>query len=110
LQNNIRRARLRQLQRQQQQQQPEQEMVSWDSVSSLLLWVYECMSSQTKLVWIHIKPVSCHHDLFIGLTFTILDISHCPVFCLKHDVLESGFCASLQVEPTWLGPICKVVL
>jgi hypothetical protein len=34
---------------------------------------------------------------------TILDI-HRPVFCLKHDVSEAGFCLHLQLEPTQLGP------
>jgi hypothetical protein len=29
----------------------------------------------------------------------------CPVFCLKHDVSETGFCLRIQVEPTYVGPI-----
>jgi hypothetical protein len=34
------------------------------------------------------------------LTITILDIINRPVFNLKHDVLETGFCLCLHVEPT----------
>jgi hypothetical protein len=36
---------------------------------------------------------------YIKITITILDIP-CPVFYLKHDVSETGFCLSLQVGPT----------
>jgi hypothetical protein len=32
----------------------------------------------------------------------ILDIIHRPVFNLKHDVSETGFCALPQVEPAQL--------
>jgi hypothetical protein len=35
----------------------------------------------------------------------ILDIIHSPVFYLKHDVSEPGYCLLLQVEPTQLGQI-----
>jgi hypothetical protein len=34
------------------------------------------------------------------ITITILDIIYRPVFYLKHDVLETGFCLRLQVEAT----------
>jgi hypothetical protein len=34
-----------------------------------------------------------------------LDIIHRPVFSLKHNVLETGFCLRFQVEPTQWGPI-----
>jgi hypothetical protein len=35
-----------------------------------------------------------------------LDITHRPVFHLKH-VSETGICLRLQVEPTQLGPFDK---
>jgi hypothetical protein len=35
----------------------------------------------------------------INITITILDITHRPVFYLKHDVSEIGFCLRFQVEP-----------
>jgi hypothetical protein len=34
-----------------------------------------------------------------------LDINSRPVFYLKHNVSETGFCLRLQVKPTQLGPI-----
>jgi hypothetical protein len=40
---------------------------------------------------------------YINISITILDIILRPVFYLKHDVLETGFCLRLQVEPTQLG-------
>jgi hypothetical protein len=30
----------------------------------------------------------------------MLDIIHCPVFYLEHDILETRFCLHLHVEPT----------
>jgi hypothetical protein len=39
------------------------------------------------------------------LTITILDNIHRPVFYLKHNVSEIGFCLRFQVEPTQLSPI-----
>jgi hypothetical protein len=39
------------------------------------------------------------------VTVTILDISHRPVFYLKREVSETGFCLRLQVGPTYLGPM-----
>jgi hypothetical protein len=30
---------------------------------------------------------------------------HRPVFYLKHDISETGFCLRFQVEPTQLGPV-----
>jgi hypothetical protein len=41
----------------------------------------------------------------ISVTVTILDIIQRPVFYLKHDLSEAGFCRRLQVEPTQLGPV-----
>jgi hypothetical protein len=38
----------------------------------------------------------------MNVTISILDIIHRPVFNLKHDVSEDGFC--VQVVPTQLGP------
>jgi hypothetical protein len=34
-----------------------------------------------------------------------LDIIHRPVYILKHNVSETGFCFRLQVKLTQLGPI-----
>jgi hypothetical protein len=34
-----------------------------------------------------------------------MDIINSPVFCLKHDVSETGFCFRFQVEPSQMGPI-----
>jgi hypothetical protein len=34
-----------------------------------------------------------------------MDIIHRPVFYLKHNVSETGFCLRLQVDPTQMGPI-----
>jgi hypothetical protein len=34
---------------------------------------------------------------------TILNIIERPVFYLKHDVSETGFCPCLQVEPTQMA-------
>jgi hypothetical protein len=31
------------------------------------------------------------------MTIPVLNIIHCPVFYLKHDVSESGFCLRFQV-------------
>jgi hypothetical protein len=47
---------------------------------------------------------------YINITITILDIMHRPVFYLKHDVSETGFCLRLQVEPTQLCAIAKASL
>jgi hypothetical protein len=38
-----------------------------------------------------------------GLTITVLDIIRRPVFYLKHDVSETGFCLRVQVEPLSVG-------
>jgi hypothetical protein len=42
---------------------------------------------------------------YINIPITILDIIHCPLFCLKHDILETGLCFRLQVESTQFGLI-----
>jgi hypothetical protein len=47
---------------------------------------------------------------YINITITILDIIHRPVFYLKYDVPENGFCLRLQVEPTESGPIDRASL
>jgi hypothetical protein len=36
------------------------------------------------------------------LSITILDINHCLVYYLKHNVSEIEFCLHLQVDPTHL--------
>jgi hypothetical protein len=43
-------------------------------------------------------------------TITILDIIHDPVFYVKHDVSEIGFCLRLQAELTQVGPTDKGIL
>jgi hypothetical protein len=47
---------------------------------------------------------------YINVTITFLDSIHRPVFYLKHDVSEIGFCLRLQVEPTELGQIDRASL
>jgi hypothetical protein len=42
---------------------------------------------------------------YINVTIIILDIVQRLVIYLKCDVLETGFCLRLQVDPTQLGPI-----
>jgi hypothetical protein len=42
-------------------------------------------------------------QLVYNITITILDIIYRPVFYLKHDVSETGFCLRLQVKPIQLG-------
>jgi hypothetical protein len=42
---------------------------------------------------------------YINIIITILDIIHRPVFYLKHNVWETGFCPCLQVEPNQTGTI-----
>jgi hypothetical protein len=44
---------------------------------------------------------------FINITIIILDIIHRPVFYLKQNVSETGFCLLLQVEPNRVVPIEK---
>jgi hypothetical protein len=52
----------------------------------------------TVLLHTHLaKMLSC------CITIIILDNIHHYVFCLKHDVSESGVCLCLQVEPTQMG-------
>jgi hypothetical protein len=41
---------------------------------------------------------------------TTVDIIHCPVFYLKQDVSEAGFCVHLQVKPIRLGPLDRAIL
>jgi hypothetical protein len=42
---------------------------------------------------------------YININIMFLDITHRPVFVLKHNVSETGFCLRLQVKPAQLGPI-----
>jgi hypothetical protein len=42
---------------------------------------------------------------YMNITIAILDIIHRPVFYLKHNVPETGFYLSLQVETARLSPI-----
>jgi hypothetical protein len=44
---------------------------------------------------IHVRSLGLS---FFTVTITILDIIQLPVFYLKHDVSETGFCLRLQVE------------
>jgi hypothetical protein len=41
---------------------------------------------------------------YINIAINILDIIHRPIFYLKYDVSEAGFCLRIQVETTQLGP------
>jgi hypothetical protein len=47
---------------------------------------------------------------YINITIIILDIIRRPVFYLKKDVSETGFCLSLQVKPTRVDPIERASL
>jgi hypothetical protein len=49
-------------------------------------------------------------DFNMYVTITILDFIHNPVFYLKHDVSETGFCPRLQVEPSHLNPLMENVI
>jgi hypothetical protein len=44
------------------------------------------------------------HSSFL-ISIAILDIIHCPVFYLNHNVLETACCLRFHVLPTQLGPI-----
>jgi hypothetical protein len=46
---------------------------------------------------------------YINITNTILDISHLPAFCAKHDISETAFYPRLLEEPTQLGPIDRAI-
>jgi hypothetical protein len=48
--------------------------------------------------------------LLFNITITVLDIIRRPVFYLKLNVSETGFCPRLQVEPTQLGAIDRASL
>jgi hypothetical protein len=48
--------------------------------------------------------------LYINISITILNIIQPPVFCLKHDVSDTEFCLSLQVEAIQLWPIDEASL
>jgi hypothetical protein len=37
--------------------------------------------------------------LYITITITVLNIIDRPAFYLKHNILETEFCLSIQVEP-----------
>jgi hypothetical protein len=61
------------------------------------------LSASIERVWkLHAFCYGLHISI---LTNTILDIFHCPVLYLKHNIFVIGFCLRLQVEPTQLGPI-----
>jgi hypothetical protein len=47
---------------------------------------------------------------YVNITITILDIVHRPIFYLKQDVSETGFCLHHEVEHTHVGPIEKASL
>jgi hypothetical protein len=42
------------------------------------------------------------------ISITILDASHRPVFYLKQNVSDTGFCLRLEVELTQFGPLDRV--
>jgi hypothetical protein len=47
---------------------------------------------------------------YINTTITVLDIIHRPAFYLKYNNSETGFCLSLQVDPTQVSPIGRASL
>jgi hypothetical protein len=51
------------------------------------------------------KLNSVSNNITLNITITILDIIQPPVFYLKHDVSETGFCLHLHVEPAQVGQL-----
>jgi hypothetical protein len=49
-----------------------------------------------------------YNSTILHATITVLDFIHQPVLYLKHDVLETGLCLRLQVEPTEMGLVCLI--
>jgi hypothetical protein len=61
------------------------------TVSCLIWGLHNCVYDST-IIWAVLK---C----------SLRDGQDRPVFCLQHDVSETGFCFRLQVEPTQLSTI-----
>jgi hypothetical protein len=64
---------------------------------------------------VSIAALTCHRSFSIGLwrwymgiTITLLDISHHPSSIWKYDVSETGLYLRLQVEPTQMGLFCRL--
>jgi hypothetical protein len=49
-------------------------------------------------------------NFLVSYNYHNMDIIHRPVFYLKHNVLETGFCLRLKVEPTELSQIDRASL
>jgi hypothetical protein len=47
-----------------------------------------------------------YYSIIVFVTITILDTKHRPVFYLKHNVVETGFCPRRQVETESLSSVC----
>jgi hypothetical protein len=43
--------------------------------------------------------------MFLDIRRPVFIEKHRPVYFSKHNISETGFCLSLQVKPTQLGPI-----
>jgi hypothetical protein len=43
--------------------------------------------------------------MFLDIHRPVFIYKHSPVYFLKHNVSETGFCLRVQVKPTQLGPI-----
>jgi hypothetical protein len=52
-----------------------------------------------------IQQLGIFHRVGVVTNVMFLDIIHRPVFILKHNVSEIGFCLRLQVKPSQLGSI-----
>jgi hypothetical protein len=48
--------------------------------------------------------------IYSCITITSLDIIHRPIFYLKHNISETGFCPRFQEETTQMGPVYRASL
>jgi hypothetical protein len=60
------------------------------------------VSLQRRTEWWNWK-ISPQKRQVMGITITIPEILHRPVFYLKHDISKTGFCLRLQVERIQVG-------
>jgi hypothetical protein len=74
----------------------------------LLLLCLNCKWVFARWQWYYNK--TRHTNRVANIRFWTLSIilslsKNCPVYFSKHNISETGFCLSLQVKPTQLGPI-----
>jgi hypothetical protein len=70
---------------------------------SIGLWQWHIKITITVLDGRYSSLADSDHGVFFFIT--VLDIIHLPVFYLKQDVSENGFCLCLQAECTQMHPI-----